>query len=511
MGIPGIWQLVQKTGVKRDLADIALAEGYILNHHRMRIYHIGIDASILLDSFQANANIHSQLHFPVNKGLTQLFKRFCQFYRAGVRCTLVFDGPQRGARKRGRAVITDPAREPLLYRQARNLSQLFGFNVHQAAGDAEAELAEMNRRGIVDAVLTTDSDSFALGTPRIMTIATEACTETKLVVNIYEMSKIRTELGLTRDNFIFFAFLVGNDYDNGVPGIGIQTVAALLQSGLGPSLVTSYARWAPSPNLLATYFQELKQVLITELRENRRQKLRSPLSAAASALHQSQFPSPASLKAYLDPPTTWSDNSNAIETKGWNQRAPDISGITEFCRSQIGWSDEQSLMRRLSRSLWPAVITFMLTSKTASYDPSTQEVQLTSTSNEDDQHNGGGTLKTRKSHEKIQVTFDIAGLIVKTGINAGTSLPIRVDVPIPIMATITQQRKITAFGMALPPLDGDGEGGGSRPMKRRKVELDDIEAMSSSNESIEISDISFAQCKREVIDITSSDDEGQQA
>ncbi|KAJ3739353.1 PIN domain-like protein, partial [Lentinula raphanica] len=165
--------------------------------------------SILLDSFQANANIHSQLHSPVNKGLTQLFKRFCQFYRAGVRCTLVFDGPQRGARKRGRAVITDPAREPLLYRQARNLSQLFGFNVHQAAGDAEAELAEMNRRGIVDAVLTTDSDSFALGTPRIMTIATSvhyhhqhqtqthACTETKLVVNIYEMSKIRTELGLT--------------------------------------------------------------------------------------------------------------------------------------------------------------------------------------------------------------------------------------------------------------------------------------------------------------------------
>ncbi|KAJ3745957.1 PIN domain-like protein, partial [Lentinula raphanica] len=310
-----------------------------------------------------------------NKGLTQLFKRFCQFYRAGVRCTLVFDGPQRAARKRGRAVITDPAHEPLLYRQAQDLSRLFGFNVHQAAGDAEAELAEMNRRGIVDAVLTTDSDSFALGTPRIMTIATsvhyqhnllrikliEACTETKLVVNIYEMSKIRTELGLTHDNFILFALLVGNDYDNGVPGIGTQTVLALLQSGLGPSLVTSYARWSPSRNLLTTYFQELKRVLVTELRENRRQKLRSPLPAAAEALHQSEFPSPASLQAYLDPPTTWSNDSNGIEIEGWNQCNPSIGGIMDFCRNQIGWSNERNLSKRLSKSLWPAVIIFMLT------------------------------------------------------------------------------------------------------------------------------------------------------
>ncbi|KAJ3717334.1 hypothetical protein C8R42DRAFT_587263, partial [Lentinula raphanica] len=41
-----------------------------------------------------------------------------------------------------------------------------------AAGDAEAKLAEMNQQGIVDAVLTTDSDSFALGTLWIITIAT---------------------------------------------------------------------------------------------------------------------------------------------------------------------------------------------------------------------------------------------------------------------------------------------------------------------------------------------------
>ncbi|KAJ3965675.1 PIN domain-like protein [Lentinula raphanica] len=481
----------------------------------MRTYHIGIDASVLLDSIQANTNAHPQLHSPINKGLAQLFKRFCQFHRAGVQCTLVFDGPQRASHKRGRAVITDPAYEPLLYRQARDLSQLFGFNVHQAAGDAEAELAEMNRRGFVDAVLTTDSDSFALGTPRIMTVATEACTETRLIVNIYEMSKIQTELGLTRDSFIFFAFLAGNDYDNGVPGIGIQTVSALLQAGLGLSLVTSYARWSPSANLLATYFQELKRVLVTELRENRRKKLRSCLPAAAEALNRSQFPSPISMMAYLDPPTTWSNDSNEIE--GWNQHHPSIRGITEFCRSQIGWSNEQKLLKRFSKSLWPALILFMLKSKAASYDSSTREVQLTATS-----HDDSGTLRTiiqgfnsthlqaRKSHQKIQVTFNIAGLVLETGMNAMSQLEIRVDVPIPIMATIMQQRRITAFGTTLPPLPpvSNRQDEDSMSMKQRKIDSDSdsIEIMSSSDEFIVFSDV---QRRQDFIEITSSDDEGQ--
>ncbi|KAJ3824322.1 hypothetical protein F5880DRAFT_1560570 [Lentinula raphanica] len=299
------------------------------------------------------------------------------------------------------------------------------------------------------------------------------------MVNIYEMSKIQSELGLTRDNFILFALLVGNDYDNGVPGIGTQTVLALLRSGLGPSLVTSYARWSPTAHLLDTYFQELKRVLVTELRENRRQRLRSPLPAAANALHQSQFPSPASLKAFLDPPTTWSNNADGIEIERWNQRNPSIRGITEFCRIQIGWSDEQKLLKRLSKSLWPAVIMFMLTSKTASYDLSTREVQLTSAANENDPHGGvSSTLKTiiqsfnskhlqvRGSGQKIQVTFNIAGLLLETGISSSQS-ELKVDVPIPIMATIVQQRRISAFGTILPPLESDkaadNQEEGSRP------------------------------------------------
>ncbi|KAJ3964765.1 hypothetical protein EV361DRAFT_941314 [Lentinula raphanica] len=349
-----------------------------------------------------------------------------------------------------------------------------------------------------------------------MTIATEACTETRLMVNIYEMSKIQTELGLTRDSFIFFAFLVGNDYDSGVPGIGIQTVSALLQAGLGPSLVTSYARWSPSANLLTTYFQELKRVLVTELRENRRQKLRSCLPAAAEALNRSQFPSPISMMAYLDPPTTWSNDSNGIE--GWNQHHPSIRGITEFCRNQIGWSNEQKLLKRFSKSLWPALILFMLKSKAASYDSSTREVQLTATSPED----SGGTpraiiqsfnpthLQARKSHQKIQVTFNIAGLVLETGMNATSQLEIRVDVPIPIMATIMQQRRITAFGTTLPPLPpaSNRQDEGSTSMKQRKVDSDSdsIEIMSSSDESIVFSDV---QRRQDFIEIMSSDDEGQ--
>ncbi|KAF9072257.1 PIN domain-like protein, partial [Rhodocollybia butyracea] len=99
---------------------------------------------------------------------TQLFKFLCQVSRAGAHCTFVYDGPHRAERKRGKRVIHN---EPLLYQHSRILVHAFKFNTHTAKGEAEAELAVMNQKGVIDAVLTTDSDVFALGALRILRIA----------------------------------------------------------------------------------------------------------------------------------------------------------------------------------------------------------------------------------------------------------------------------------------------------------------------------------------------------
>ncbi|KAJ3717333.1 hypothetical protein C8R42DRAFT_724224 [Lentinula raphanica] len=156
-----------------------------------------------------------------------------------------------------------------------------------------------------------------------------------------------------------------------------------------------------------------------------------------------------------------------------------------------------------------------------------QEVQLTSAANKNNPHSGGSsTLKTiiqsfnskhlqvRGSRKKIQVTFNIAELLLETGISSSQS-EIKVDVPIPIMTTIVQQCRISAFGTILPPLESDkaadNQEEGSRPTKWRKVNCDNIQDISSedsdSNESFHISEVILAQNKQEYIEILSSDDD----
>ncbi|KAK7018034.1 hypothetical protein VNI00_018430 [Paramarasmius palmivorus] len=59
--------------------------------------------------------------------------------------------------KRGKKVTPEPH---WMIDELRHIADIFHFPVHQAPGDAEAELAALARRGIIDVVLTDDSDAW---------------------------------------------------------------------------------------------------------------------------------------------------------------------------------------------------------------------------------------------------------------------------------------------------------------------------------------------------------------
>ncbi|EEB96302.1 hypothetical protein MPER_04585, partial [Moniliophthora perniciosa FA553] len=141
-------------------------------------YHIGVDAS-------------------------QVLRIEDQIARALARSSWVFDGAKRPAVKRGVNVIKQ---EPARYEDARMLIKACGNCVHMAPGEGEAELAAMNLRGIVDAVITDDSDIICLGARCVMRIISiskpdketgKKSTETRLLVGIYFADDIETKLGLT--------------------------------------------------------------------------------------------------------------------------------------------------------------------------------------------------------------------------------------------------------------------------------------------------------------------------
>jgi Holliday junction resolvase YEN1 len=97
----------------------------------------------------------------------------------------VFDGVHRPNTKRGKAVRTFPH---WLTTSFKRLAEAYGFychtvrtaviiyytrfslilTPHQAPGEAEAELAYLNKILAIDSVLTSDSDTFLFGATHVM-------------------------------------------------------------------------------------------------------------------------------------------------------------------------------------------------------------------------------------------------------------------------------------------------------------------------------------------------------
>ena len=114
-----------------------------------------------------------------NPALRTIFFRLGRLAAMPVTIVVVLDGPLRPGIKRGKKVLSHEYED---IKHFAALVKAFGFHVHQvgefldsaqglhpliilsqAPGEAEAELAAMNRAGVVDAVLTDDSDILVFG------------------------------------------------------------------------------------------------------------------------------------------------------------------------------------------------------------------------------------------------------------------------------------------------------------------------------------------------------------
>ena len=98
------------------------------------------------------------------------------------------------------------------------LCKLFGIPVLQSPGEAEAQCAYLDAQGMVDAIISDDSDVFLFGAKHVIR---HFFHKKKALPQYFDTDKIQRTTGLDRADFISFAFLLGCDYMNGVRGIGI--------------------------------------------------------------------------------------------------------------------------------------------------------------------------------------------------------------------------------------------------------------------------------------------------
>lgn len=149
----------------------------------------------------------------------------------------MFDGPNKPPFKRNKRTGPNVASIPEFL--AKQLLKQFGYPIHLAPGEAEAECALLQREGIVDAVLSEDVDTLMFGSGiTIRNWSPEKSGKTPTHVNVYDAVETKNgPSGLDREGMILVALMSGGDYvPEGIPGCGPKTACEAAKAGFGREL-----------------------------------------------------------------------------------------------------------------------------------------------------------------------------------------------------------------------------------------------------------------------------------
>ncbi|KAI5982619.1 hypothetical protein F5J12DRAFT_944644 [Pisolithus orientalis] len=270
MGVTGLWQAVTPAAKKYSLQELMVNHMFNLDGTKCseHLFRIGVDASLGLKYFYPCGQ---------NPELRTLFYKLAHLYRTPADILFVFDGLQKPAIKRGKKVVTIP---PWLTTYFKDFASAFGFRTHEAAGEAEAELAALNQLGVIDAVWTEDSDAL-----------------------------------------------------NGLSCCGWKTTRALAQHGVGDELLHAVTTTVNEDDLTTFLGPWVKHVcdLLTEMGCKK-----------LSATFPTDFPSPAVVLAYVKPSITFTcadpGPPQALSMLLRKLQGIDLERLAFLCEFRFGWS-----------------------------------------------------------------------------------------------------------------------------------------------------------------------------
>lgn len=205
----------------------------------------------------------------------------------------------------------------IMVTECQQLLRLFGLPYITAPMEAEAQCAELVALGLVDGIVTDDSDTFLFGGTRIY----KNMFNQSKYVECYLSSDLEKEYTLDRKKLISLSHLLGSDYTEGIPGIGPVTALEILTEF---SDLEEFRDWWSQiqsgnkiPDDAHTGFRKKFKKNVTKL------------------FLPPGFPDKAVEKAYLEPEV----DSDPSEFK-WG--VPDLDAVRQFLMATIGWSPERT-------------------------------------------------------------------------------------------------------------------------------------------------------------------------
>ncbi|UNI23543.1 DNA repair protein rad2 [Purpureocillium takamizusanense] len=206
--------------------------------------------------------------------------------------------------------------------ECQALLRLFGIPYITAPMEAEAQCAELVRLGIVDGIVTDDSDTFLFGGTRVY----KNMFNSNKFVECYLGVDLENEMSLSREQLISLAQLLGSDYTEGLPGVGPVTAIEILSEFPGKRGLDDFREWW-------TAVQSQNRPKEADASSPFRKKFRK--SQATKLFLPPGFPNPAVYDAYLQP-----EVDHSAEAFQWG--VPDLEGLRRFLMATIGWSKERT-------------------------------------------------------------------------------------------------------------------------------------------------------------------------
>ena len=206
----------------------------------------------------------------------------------------------------------------IMITECQQLLKLFGLPYVTAPMEAEAQCAELVRLGLVDGIVTDDSDCFLFGGTRIY----KNMFNQGKFVECYLASDLEKEFDLTRNKLIGIAQLLGSDYTEGLPGIGPVSALEILSD-------------FPTLNDFKDWWSKVQMNEITKADDAGNPFRRKFRKNATKLFLPASFPDPRVDMAYMQP-----EVDNDPSEFQWG--VPDLNALRSFLMATIGWSQERT-------------------------------------------------------------------------------------------------------------------------------------------------------------------------
>ncbi|KAG9187477.1 holliday junction resolvase YEN1 [Alternaria panax] len=334
MGIHGIYKEIGP-GKRVALSKLAVEKF----EETGRPLRIAIDTSIWLFQIQASKG-------GTNPALRTFYYRLLRLISLAIHPVFVFDGPNKPPFKRNKRTGPNVASIPEFL--AKQLLKQFGYPIHLAPGEAEAECALLQREGIVDAVLSEDVDTLMFGSGiTIRNWSPEKSGKTPTHVNVYDAVETKNgPSGLDREGMILVALMSGGDYvPEGIPGCGPKTACEAAKAGFGADL-------CKIPKNDSRAMAEWRERLQHELKTNESKLFKRKHGALKIP---ADFPRLDILGYYTHPAISNQAGLDKLRRSiNWDQEL-DFSGLREFTHDAFDWVKLEGA-KHFIRSLAPSLV-----------------------------------------------------------------------------------------------------------------------------------------------------------